>query len=69
MGQRTPLQADRAVEWAQSHSMAVKGHTLCWPEHLPKFARGLPKARLREALLEHVNTTMRHYLVSVRVRT
>eukprot|EP00611_Tribonema_gayanum_P003989 TRINITY_DN13218_c0_g1_i1.p1 TRINITY_DN13218_c0_g1~~TRINITY_DN13218_c0_g1_i1.p1 ORF type:complete len:374 (-),score=98.79 TRINITY_DN13218_c0_g1_i1:410-1501(-) len=54
--------ADRTVEYAEQHRMAVKGHTLCWPEHLPEFAKALPKAKLREALLDHINQTMRHYL-------
>mmetsp|Transcript_3354 Transcript_3354/g.5221 ORF Transcript_3354/g.5221 Transcript_3354/m.5221 type:complete len:357 (+) Transcript_3354:41-1111(+) len=57
--------ADRTVEYAMHHQMEVKGHVLCWPEHMPEFTRKMAKSKLREALLDHINQTMRHYLGKV----
>jgi Glycosyl hydrolase family 10 len=45
--------------------MTVKGHALCWADNLPAFTKKLSASKLREALLEHINATMRHFQVNL----
>lgn len=55
--------ADRAVDFAQKHHMAVRGHTLVWHNQIPawltdgKFGR----AELRRILRDHITLEMKRY--------
>jgi endo-1,4-beta-xylanase len=53
--------ADRIVEFAQRHGMAVRGHTLVWHLQNPGWLNDLSPARLRAALADHIRTVMRRY--------
>jgi endo-1,4-beta-xylanase len=45
---------DRLVEFAEKHSMRVRGHTLVWHNQLPPWVSGLSEGELRAAMLRHV---------------
>ncbi len=60
--------ADRIVDFAQDHGMAVRGHTLVWFSQLPGWIAdgGLAAAELRSVMREHVTTLMQRYKGRVR---
>ncbi|KAG5178937.1 glycoside hydrolase superfamily [Tribonema minus] len=58
-------QSDRIVDWARRGGNKVKGHTLVWHVTSPKWIEEAPQARLREAVFEHIKTTMNHCLGKV----
>jgi endo-1,4-beta-xylanase len=53
--------ADRIVDFARAHGMAVRGHTLVWHLQNPGWLNGLSRAQLRAALADHISTVMGHY--------
>ena len=53
--------ADRIVDFAQQHGMAVRGHTLVWYQQNPGWLNDLSPAELRAALGDHIRTLMRRY--------
>ena len=60
--------ADRVVDWAESHGMLVRGHTLLWqktqyfPKWLQNYDFGIRPATEAERLLrEHITTVCTHY--------
>jgi endo-1,4-beta-xylanase len=70
-GERGKLQwdaADRAVDFAQEHRMAVRGHTLVWFSQLPAWiADGqLGAKELRSVMEDHIATVMGRYKGRVR---
>ena len=54
---------DALVSFAQSHSMAVRGHTLDWHNQVPSWATsgGYTSAQLSAILQDHITTVMGHY--------
>jgi endo-1,4-beta-xylanase len=53
--------ADKIVDFAQSHQMAVRGHTLVWHLQNPGWLNQLSAADLKQALGDHIRAVMRHY--------
>ena len=53
--------ADRIVDFATRHRMAVRGHVLVWHLQNPPWLADLSPARLRAALAEHIRTLMQRY--------
>jgi len=55
--------ADAIVDFAESHGMLVRGHTLVWDNQLPGWltARTWPRDELIEILREHIMTVVGHY--------
>ncbi len=60
--------ADRVVDWAQSHGMKMRGHTLLWqktqyfPKWLVNYDFGARPATEAERILrEHITTVCTHY--------
>jgi len=55
--------ADKLVEFAQSHDMAVRGHTLTWHNQLPTWLTSgtFSSEQLAAVLRDHFSTVMRHY--------
>lgn len=57
--------ADRIVEFAETHKMQLRGHTLCWnaDRYLPKWllAREFAHAEVEKLLREHIRTVMGRY--------
>jgi endo-1,4-beta-xylanase len=53
--------ADRIVDFATRHGMAVRGHALVWHLQNPGWLDDLSAAELRAALADHVRTLMRRY--------
>jgi endo-1,4-beta-xylanase len=45
---------DRLVEFAEKHTMRVRGHTLVWHNQLAPWVNGLKGNELRDAMLRHV---------------
>ena len=53
---------DWLAEFARTHNMLFRGHTLVWHEGLPKwFAGTVNKRNAEHILLEHIKTVVRHY--------
>lgn len=54
---------DALVSFAESHNMAVRGHTLLWHNNVPKWltSGGYTPAQMSEILHDHINTVVRHY--------
>lgn len=53
---------DWLAEFAQTHGMLFRGHTLVWHEALPKwFASTVNKENAEQMLLEHIKTVVGHY--------
>jgi endo-1,4-beta-xylanase len=53
--------ADRIVDFARQHGMAVRGHTLVWHLQNPGWLDDLGAGELRAALGDHIRTLMRRY--------
>ncbi len=53
---------DWLAEFAQTHNMLFRGHTLVWHEALPKwFADTVNKENAEQMLLKHIKTVAGHY--------
>lgn len=55
--------ADRLVEFAREHEMAVRGHTLVWHRQLPTWLTNgrFSSADLANILRQHITTVLTHY--------
>jgi endo-1,4-beta-xylanase len=60
--------ADRVVDWAQSHGMMMRGHTLLWnkTQYFPKWLQNYdfgprPASEAERILREHITTVCTHF--------
>jgi endo-1,4-beta-xylanase len=53
--------ADQIYNWATSHGMKVRGHTLAWHSQQPGWMQQLSGTALRNAMINHINGVMAHY--------
>jgi endo-1,4-beta-xylanase len=60
--------ADRVVDWAESHGMMMRGHTLLWQktQYFPKWLQNYnfgtrPATEAERLLREHITTVCTHY--------
>lgn len=70
-GQFSFENADKLVEYAEKHGMAVRGHTLCWHSQLPSWlnagsdgssnGNNYTKQQLLDILKNHITTVVSHY--------
>jgi endo-1,4-beta-xylanase len=64
--------ADRLVDFAQQHQMAVIGHTLCWHQQTPKWfyqsndGSPLPRAAALANLKSHIDAVLTHFHGKIR---
>ena len=55
-------QADALMAFAEAHTLKVRGHNLCWHEHLPEwFAGAVTKENARQVLTDHISTVAGRY--------
>src|SRR5690348_2296317 len=52
---------DAIYNWATSHGMKVRGHTLAWHNQQPGWMQSLSGTALRNAMINHINGVMGHY--------
>src|SRR5690348_10337924 len=52
---------DAIYNWATSHGMKVRGHTLAWHSQQPGWMQSLSGTALRNAMINHINGVMAHY--------
>jgi endo-1,4-beta-xylanase len=52
---------DQIYNWATSHGMKVRGHTLAWHGQQPGWMQSLNGTALRNAMINHINGVMAHY--------
>ena len=53
---------DYALNWAKSHNMLFRGHTLVWHNALPPwFNSYVNKGNALQVMNQHITTVMRHY--------
>src|SRR3569833_1294245 len=52
---------DSIYNWATSHGMRVRGHTLAWHSQQPGWMQSLSGTTLRNALINHINGVVTHY--------
>jgi endo-1,4-beta-xylanase len=52
---------DQVYNWATSHGMKVRGHTLAWHGQQPGWMQQLSGSALRSAMINHINGVMAHY--------
>ena len=53
--------ADKIVDWAVSHQMNVKAHTLIWHVTTPSWLGEKSPAAVKEAMRRHIYTTAAHF--------
>jgi endo-1,4-beta-xylanase len=53
--------ADKLVAFAAANGIRMRGHTLVWHSQLASWARRLPPAELRAAMVRHVRTVAARY--------
>jgi endo-1,4-beta-xylanase len=62
MGTFTFTNGDAVYNWATSHGMQVRGHTLVWHSQIPSWMTNLSgSAATLAAMQEHINGVMAHY--------
>jgi len=52
---------DAIYNWATSHGMKVRGHTLAWHSQQPGWMQSMSGSALRSAMINHINGVMAHY--------
>ena len=52
---------DSIYNWATSHGMKVRGHTLAWHGQQPTWMQSMSGTALRNALINHINGVVNHY--------
>jgi endo-1,4-beta-xylanase len=52
---------DSVYNWAISHGMKVRGHTLAWHSQQPGWMQSMSGTTLRNAMINHINGVMAHY--------
>jgi endo-1,4-beta-xylanase len=56
------IPADWLAEFARTHGLLFRGHTLVWHEALPTwFVKTINSQNARQLLLEHITTVVKHY--------
>ncbi|MCC3765464.1 endo-1,4-beta-xylanase [Glycomyces sp. TRM65418] len=60
-GQFNFAPGDRLVNFAQQNDMSVYGHTLVWHSQSPDWVENLSGTALRQAMENHITTTMNHW--------
>jgi len=60
-GQFNFTTGDQVYNWAVSHGMKVRGHTLAWHSQQPTWMQNLSGTALRNAMINHINGVMAHY--------
>jgi endo-1,4-beta-xylanase len=53
--------ADQIVNFAQAHSMRVRGHNLVWHSQLPAWVSNLATNQVQAAMENHITTEATHY--------
>ena len=53
--------ADRVMDFAEKHRLAVRGHTLAWHNQLSSWVAELPASARGSALREHIHTVVGRY--------
>jgi endo-1,4-beta-xylanase len=53
---------DSIYNWATSHGMKMRGHTLAWHSQQPSWMQSLSGSALRSAMINHINGVMGHYI-------
>lgn len=53
--------ADKLVAFAAANGMRMRGHTLVWHSQLAPWARSLPPAELRAAMVKHIRAVAGRY--------
>ena len=53
--------ADRVMEFAESHGLAVRGHTLAWHSQLADWVAETPEAEREGILRDHIRTVVGRY--------
>src|SRR5690606_28338812 len=54
-------QGDRLIQFAEQNDMTVHGHTLVWHSQSPGWVENLSGEPLRQAMENHITTTMNHW--------
>ncbi len=52
---------DAIYNWATSHGLKMRGHTLAWHSQQPSWMQSLSGTALRSAMINHINGVMAHY--------
>ncbi|MQY12602.1 hypothetical protein SRB5_27380 [Streptomyces sp. RB5] len=60
-GQFTYSGGQSIVDFAQSHSQTVRGHTLVWHNQLPGWVSQLPASQVRPAMENHIANVAGHF--------
>ena len=60
-GQFNFTTGDQVYNWAVSHGMKVRGHTLAWHSQQPTWMQNMSGTALRNAMINHINNVMAHY--------
>ena len=53
---------DSILNWATSHGMKMRGHTLAWHSQQPSWMQSLSGTALRNAMINHIQKVMAHYV-------
>src|SRR5262245_26236360 len=54
-------EADPLIQFAESHNMKVRGHTLIWNEWQPAWVHRLDKADIAHLVDRHIDSVVGHY--------
>jgi endo-1,4-beta-xylanase len=53
---------DSIYNWATSHGMQMRGHTLAWHSQQPGWMQSMSGTTLRNAMINHIQKVMAHYV-------
>ncbi len=53
--------ADQIVQFAQSHNMKIRGHTLVWYSQLANWVNSVPASQILSVMNNHITTEMTHF--------
>ncbi len=53
---------DSILNWATSHGLKMRGHTLAWHSQQPGWMQSLTGTALRNAMINHIQKVMAHYV-------
>ena len=53
---------DAILNWATSHGLKMRGHTLAWHSQQPGWMQSLSGTALRNAMINHIQKVMAHYV-------
>jgi endo-1,4-beta-xylanase len=60
-GTFTFAKADSLVQFAKSHNMAVRGHTLLWHNQVPSWVFAKDASQLKSVLQTHIDRVLTHF--------